>query len=195
MNKTYEEVVRELIEEPKYSSDWIDIAAKLISEFNYTVDKLEKFNNKQLNIIYNANKRYGEDNVNPDAPYISAITNPKFNDTQMQLLDTARQNDIEGDELKRLMNPSLSYSKLNYLVQSLIDGYDIAKEYNVDNLSIGQIYEIYAAFKSGIDISSYFSPDNTELSDNQLAIMRHAAELGLNAKYDKSTKQIIITEV
>ena len=192
MNKDYNEIVEMLIENPAYSSDWIDIAAKLISEFGYTTDKLEKFNPDQLNIIYNANKTYGDHTADPDENYIDKISNPKLNVTQMQLIDAARSHGFWQDDLYRLVDPELTYSKLNYLVQSLIDGFDIAKDYNPKELSAGQIYELYAAYKSKVDISKFFNPNDTHLVDDQLALIRHALELGLNVDYDVENNKIII---
>lgn len=194
MNKDYNEIVELLIENPVYSSDWIEIAAKLISEFGYSVidDKLEKFNPEQLNIIYNANKMYGEHNADPDENFINNISNPKLNATQMQLIITARQNGFWQAELYRLIDPEISYSKLNYLVQSLIDGFDIAEKYDPKKLSAGQIYELYAAYKSNVDISKFFNPNDTHLVDAQLALIRHGLELGLKVDYNAENNTIII---
>ena len=197
----YDAYVAELIKNPKYDSDWVNIAAKIMSEYMeyseglVTEEVLAKFTDEQLNVIYNALKNYGDHNPSPDIGYIRTLMDPELNATQMNLIDTVRNKDDRI--IYKFMNPKISYSKLSFIAQAWLDcEYDMIEEYGIDaiyEMTIDQVYELYAAKKSNVDISNYKKKDGSLLPADKMAIIRHALELGLNVNYIEETDSITIS--
>lgn len=175
-----------LLRNPKYSSAWVENAAKILANTNVFVEEtLAKCSSEQLEII-NAALEYNTKNENKVS--ILDIADTSLNATQMRLIFAGQQNHVSIATLKQLVNKDIPYVISNYAVQAAIEGHDMSKYVNglYDN---DQVYEIYAGLHNGIDVSCY---DNTNISANIMGLMRHASELGFISEYDETTKSISI---
>lgn len=179
------EVAGDLAKNPKYDADWINAAATLLSKYpDYTVDDLEDFSADQLTVIKTAFEKYSG-----DQGFAGMIFNPELNSTQMQILLAAKNAGVDNSLLTPLTDPSLTYTKGNYISKALADGINMAKEIDFHMFDNDQIYEIFAGMESGIDYHKYL--DNT-FSAEEMGIIRHALELGLEVKVDPDLNQIIL---
>lgn len=161
-----------LIDNPKYSSNWVDVASKLISEYDLTEEELSKYNAQQLNIIMSAFDQ-AKNNI---GIYKEGFLNPKLNDTQMQIILTGYSHNLTTEQLKPYFNPEIPYIKSNWAVTALTEGFNI-DEYVKNGFNKEQLYELYAGLKDGVDITTY---DNINISAEKMAIAHHSLVLGLN---------------
>ena len=168
MNK--KEAINSLTTDPKFDGDWIENAATLIESRGMNAAQLMEYSGEQLKII---SMFLGDDeDIN------ALILNSKLNKTQMQILLTAHiKNNVKYEWLKILANPSITYTKMNYLAQGMVDGfnmYDIIP--NLDLYDNDQFYELYAGIKCKINYTMYARP---ELPARIMGIARHALQLGM----------------
>lgn len=176
-----------LLKNPMYGSTWIDLAVKILTGSNMLSEsKLAEFDAEQLDII-NAAIEYNK--KNEDKPIdITILCDPKLNATQMRLIFAGQQNGVPDDILKNIVNPETPYATSNYILQALIDGYNMLKY--VKGYDNDQVYEIYAGLHNKLDIGIY---DNPNIDAKTMGIIRHALEVGKKVEYDIETKKITIT--
>ena len=180
-------IISMLMENPKYDSDWIDKASNIMLEFGLTEDELCRYSSDKLGIIEQAYKSYGILNGNSDEVFLDIIKNPEFNVTQMQILLTARSKGVPTEDIRELANPNISYGKMNYAAQAMINGFMITKEIVIQDYSIDQIYEIVAGYHEGVDYKVYANPG---IPAEQMSVIRTALGVGYIVGYDISTKDI-----
>ena len=187
MIETKDSIISMLMENPKYDSDWIDKASNIMLEFGLTEDELCRYSSDKLGIIEQAYKSYGILSGNSDEVFLDIIKNPEFNVTQMQILLTARSKGVPTEDIRELANPSISYGKMNYAAQAMINGFMITKEIVIQDYSIDQIYEIVAGYHEGVDYKVYANPG---IPAEQMSVIRTALGVGYIVGYDISTKDI-----
>lgn len=182
MNIFSEEAVNEfLINNPYLSSKWIACAKDLVINSKYNIDDLlYKYNTEQLEIL----KKITNDEKYNSIVHISDIEERnKFiletfysglNATQMELLYTAVINGLDFNKACSIVKPDVPYIKLNYILQAMIDGYDLTEyiDYETD-----QLYEIFAGTQTKIDYKIYA---NKDISAESMGVIRHALEVGMN---------------
>ena len=182
MNIFSEEAVNEfLINNPYLSSKWIACAKDLVINSKYNIDDLlYKYNTEQLEIL----KKITNDEKYNSIVHISDIEERnKFiletfysglNATQMELLYTAVINGLDFNKACSVVKPDIPYVKLNYILQAMIDGYDLTEyiDYETD-----QLYEIFAGTQTKIDYKIYA---NKDISAESMGVIRHALEVGMN---------------
>lgn len=182
MNIFSEEAVNEfLINNPYLSSKWIACAKDLVINLKYNIDDLlYKYNTEQLEIL----KKITNDEKYNSIVHISDIEERnKFiletfysglNATQMELLYTAVINGLDFNKACSIVKPDVPYVKLNYILQAMIDGYDLTEyiDYETD-----QLYEIFAGTQTKIDYKIYA---NKDISAESMGVIRHALEVGMN---------------
>ena len=182
MNIFSEETVNEfLINNPYLSSKWIACAKDLVINSKYNIDDLlYKYNTEQLEIL----KKITNDEKYNSIVHISDIEERnKFiletfysglNATQMELLYTAVINGLDFNKACSIVKPDIPYVKLNYILQAMIDGYDLTEyiDYETD-----QLYEIFAGTQTKIDYKIYA---NKDISAESMGVIRHALEVGMN---------------
>lgn len=182
MNIFSEEAINEfLINNPYLSSKWIACAKDLVINSKYNIDDLlYKYNTEQLEIL----KKITNDEKYNSIVHISDIEERnKFiletfysglNATQMELLYTAVINGLDFNKACSIVKPDIPYVKLNYILQAMIDGYDLTEyiDYETD-----QLYEIFAGTQTKIDYKIYA---NKDIPAESMGIIRHALELGMN---------------
>ena len=182
MNIFSEEAINEfLVNNPYLSSKWIACAKDLVINSKYNIDDLlYKYNTEQLEIL----KKITNDEKYNSIVHISDIEERnKFiletfysglNATQMELLYTAVINGLDFNKACSIVKPDIPYVKLNYILQAMIDGYDLTEyiDYETD-----QLYEIFAGTQTKIDYKIYA---NKNITAEKMGIIRHALELGLN---------------
>lgn len=182
MNIFSEEAVNEfLINNPYLSSKWIACAKDLVINSKYNIDDLlYKYNAEQLEIL----KKITNDEKYNSIVHISDIEERnKFiletfysglNATQMELLYTAVINGLDFNKACSIVKPDIPYVKLNYILQAMIDGYDLTEyiDYETD-----QLYEIFAGTQTKIDYKIYA---NKDIPAESMGVIRHALELGMN---------------
>ena len=182
MNIFSEEAVNEfLINNPYLSSKWIACAKDLVINSKYNIDDLlYKYNTEQLEIL----KKITNDEKYNSIVHISDIEERnKFiletfysglNATQMELLYTAVINGLDFNKACSIVKPDVPYIKLNYILQAMIDGYDLTEyiDYETD-----QLYEIFAGTQTKIDYKVYA---NKDIPAESMGIIRHALEVGMN---------------
>ena len=163
--KDYEEY---LIKNPKYDSDWIRVAAQILSITDkYTDHDLAKYNSNQLSHILTIVK----DNID-------IALSADLNATQMQLIITAIKNNINPEYVNILNTPDIPYAVSNYIVLGLSEGFDDMISY-ID-YDPDQVYEIYCGYKNNVDVSKYNLHD---IPAKDMALIRHALEIGKDASY------------
>ena len=182
MNIFSEETVNEfLINNPYLSSKWIACAKDLVINSKYNIDDLlYKYNTEQLEIL----KKVTNDEKYNSIVHISDIEERnKFiletfysglNATQMELLYTAVINGLDFNKACSIVKPDIPYIKLNYILQAMIDGYDLTEyiDYETD-----QLYEIFAGTQTKIDYKIYA---NKDIPAESMGVIRHALEVGMN---------------
>lgn len=175
-----------LLQNPKYGSTWIDLAVKILTGSNMLSEsKLAEFDAEQLDII-NAAIEYNK--KNEDKPIdITVICDKNLNATQMRLIFAGQQNNVPDNVLKTIVNSDTPYATSNYVLQALIDGYDMLKYLKgYDN---DQVYEIYAGLHNKIDVSKY---DNASIDAGTMGIIRHCLEVGKDVDYDAEAGKITV---
>lgn len=182
MNIFSEEAVNEFfINNPYLSSKWIACAKDLVINSKYNIDDLlYKYNTEQLEIL----KKVTNDEKYNSIVHISDIEERnKFiletfysglNATQMELLYTAVINGLDFNKACSVVKPDIPYVKLNYILQAMIDGYDLTEyiDYETD-----QLYEIFAGTQTKIDYKIYA---NKDIPAESMGVIRHALEVGMN---------------
>lgn len=176
-----------LLENPKYGSTWIELAVKILTGSNMLSEaKLAEFDAEQLDII-NAAIEYNK--KNEDKPIdITVLCDSKLNATQMKLIFAGQQNGIPDEALKTIVNAETPYATSNYVLQALIDGYDMIKY--LKGYDHDQVYEIYAGLHNKIDVSSY---DDPSIDATTMGIIRHGLEVGKKVEYDAEAGKITVT--
>lgn len=185
MNK--EQIIQDLIKNPKYDSDWVNKAAELMTTYGLSqACTLAKYNAQQLDVLLQAYKTYGADGPNQDLDFIDLISNPELNVTQMQILFTVKvKGNIDNRRIRILADPEIAYAKSNYISQAMIDGFFMAEIIDVKSLDAAQIYEIYCGWKSEINYAAYA---DINISAEHMGLMRHAMEVGFTVTYDPDSK-------
>lgn len=182
MNIFSEETVNEfLINNPYLSSKWIACAKDLVINSKYNIDDLlYKYNTEQLEIL----KKITNDEKYNSIVHISDIEERnKFiletfysglNATQMELLYTAVINGLDFNKACSIVKPDIPYIKLNYILQAMIDEYDLTEYINYET---DQLYEIFAGTQTKIDYKIYA---NKDIPAESMGVIRHALEVGMN---------------
>ena len=168
--KNQEEWQLELIENPKYTSDWINEASKILA------NEKNKFNEENLSYFDALELNVMNDILDSDYNDIESVLNTLFiennglNATQMKLYWTGIYKGLLAGKMKKFLDPSIPYAKSNYAIQALLDGYDEILDY-IDDYNPSQIAEIYSGMKDGINYKLYAKP---ELSSDVMNLVRHA---------------------
>ena len=139
----------ELIKNPKYDSDWIGEAAKILSNEKNTFgeEDLAKFNALQLMVMNEILS--SDDDIQPILKALF-IDHADLNATQMRLYWVGIKNGLTEAIMSRFLNPEISYAKSNYAIQALTEGFTGITEY-LDDFDADQIAEIYTGMREGID--------------------------------------------
>lgn len=167
-----------LIQNPKYDSDWIGEAAKILSnkENIFTEDDLANFNALQL-MVMNEILSSGKSTEEIESVLkILFIDNANLNATQMRLYWVGRKNGLTEDVMNKFLDPEIPYAKSNYAIQAITEGFTGIIEY-LDHFDASQIAEIYTGMKDGIDYKIYAKPQYTAEFMN---FIRHAIMTGIN---------------
>ena len=174
---------RQLLDNPKYSSGWIQNATHLMVKCGLTEEELNQFDTEQLQLIVSM---FTSAEQNTEI-WVNGFLNPELNATQMQLLLTGYSHGLTTEQLKPYFNSDIPYVKSNWAIAALSEGFDMSKYINEDYTK-DQIYEIYAGIKDGVDVSLY---DDKEIPAERMAIARHAVVLGLKPQFDENKKLTI----
>lgn len=170
-------IVTKMLRNPKHSSEWINIASEIVADYDFTEEELTPFNTDQLKVILNSAKKYGAEKTRNFAK-------PELNSTQMQIYFAGYDNNLDDEILQQFIKPEIPYNVSDYVVQAWIDGHDMRKYLDYDP---EQIYEIFAGFVNGIDVSKY---DDKNINAVIMGLIRHALECGFEVSEDD--KSIII---
>ena len=164
----------ELIKNPKYDSDWIGEAAKILSNEKNTFgeEDLAKFNALQLMVMNEILS--SEDDIQPILKALF-IDHADLNATQMRLYWVGIKNGLTEAIMSRFLNPEISYAKSNYAIQALTEGFTGITEY-LDDFNADQIAEIYTGMRDGIDYKIYAKP---EYPAEFMNFIRHAIMTGI----------------
>lgn len=177
------ELEMQLLDNPKYSSGWIQNATHLMCKCGLTEEELSKFDTEQLQLIVSM---FTSAEQNPEI-WIGGFLNPELNATQMQILLTGYSHGLTTEQLQSYFNPEIPYIKSNWVISAMADGFDVSK-YDFDLYDKDQIREIYSGMKDGIDVSVY---DKVDIPAEKMAIARHALVLGLKPQFDENKKLTI----
>ena len=178
------ELERHLLDNPKYSSGWIQNATHLMCKCGLTEEEVSKFDTEQLQLIVSMFTSAEQNS----GIWIDGFLNPELNATQMQLLLTGYSHGLTTEQLKPYFDPSIPYVKSNWAINALMEGFNLNHYVEDEAYDKDQIYEIYAGNKDGIDVSVY---DKAEISAELMAIARHALVLGLKPQFDQNKKLTI----
>ena len=166
-----------LINNPKYDSDWVAEAAKILSNEDnpLTEGELAELNALQLSVI---NEILASDKSTEDK---NDIINTLFgykdlNATHMRLYWIGLKNGLNNNIMVRFLNSNIPYAKSNYAIQAICEGFTGITEY-LNDFNANQIAEIYAGMKDGVDYKIYAKP---EYSAELMNLIRHAMVTGIN---------------
>ena len=166
-----------LINNPKYDSDWVAEAAKILSNEDnpLTEGELAELNALQLSVI---NEILASDKSTEDK---NDIINTLFeytdlNATQMRLYWIGLKNGLNNNIMVRFLNSNIPYAKSNYAIQAICEGFTGITEY-LNDFNANQIAEVYAGMKDGVDYKIYAKP---EYSAELMNLIRHAMVTGIN---------------
>ena len=166
-----------LINNPKYDSDWVAEAAKILSNEDnpLTEGELAELNALQLSVL---NEILASDKSTDDK---NDIINTLFgykdlNATQMRLYWIGLKNGLNNNIMVRFLNSNIPYAKSNYAIQAICEGFTGITEY-LNDFNANQIAEIYAGMKDGVDYKIYAKP---EYSAELMNLIRHAMVTGIN---------------
>ena len=166
-----------LINNPKYDSDWVAEAAKILSNEDnpLTEGELAELNALQLSVI---NEILASDKSTEDK---NDIINTLFgykdlNATQMRLYWIGLKNGLNNNIMVRFLNSNIPYAKSNYAIHAICEGFTGITEY-LNDFNANQIAEIYAGMKDGVDYKIYAKP---EYSAELMNLIRHAMVTGIN---------------
>ena len=166
-----------LINNPKYDSDWVAEAAKILSNEDnpLTEGELAELNALQLSVI---NEILASDKSTEDK---NDIINTLFgykdlNATQMRLYWIGLKNGLNNNIMVRFLNSNIPYAKSNYAIQAICEGFTGITEY-LNDFNANQIAEIYAGMKDGVDYKIYAKP---EYSAELMNLIRRAMVTGIN---------------
>ena len=166
-----------LINNPKYDSDWVAEAAKILSNEDnpLTEGEVAELNALQLSVI---NEILASDKSTEDK---NDIINTLFgykdlNATQMRLYWIGLKNGLNNNIMVRFLNSNIPYAKSNYAIQAICEGFTGITEY-LNDFNANQIAEIYAGMKDGVDYKIYAKP---EYSAELMNLIRHAMVTGIN---------------
>lgn len=180
---TEKELEMQLLDNPKYSSGWIQNATHLMLKCGLTEEEVARFDTEQLQLLVSM---FTSAEQNPEI-WIDGFLNPALNATQMQILLTGYSHNLTTAQLKPYFNPEIPYIKSNWAITALAEGFDLTK-YIEEGYNKDQIYEIYAGIKDGVDVTLY---DSIDISAEYMAIFRHAVVLGLKPQFDENKKLTI----
>lgn len=110
---------------------------------------------------------------------INYVLNSMYNQTQLQIISQSTK-DISLDWIEEHLPPSVPYKKMEWILVGISKGYSYFKDnvcYLVTNYRHEQIYEIYAGFESGVDVSIY---DSSNIPASVMRTVRFALEQGLD---------------
>ena len=157
---------------PAYDAGWVDAASEILSENpDYNEEYLAKFTAEKLMILKQALNSYKS-----DIEFLNLLK-PELNVTQLQIIMTAKNNNVENRWISVLSNPNISYQKGNYIAQGMVNGYNMFDILDVNQFDADQIYEIFAGIESKIDYKRYL---NKNYPAEIMGIIRHALQLGLD---------------
>lgn len=176
------ELELKLLDNPKYSSGWIQNATHLMCKCGFSEAELSKYDTEQLQLIVSV---FTSAEQNPEI-WIDGFLNPELNATQMQILLTGYSHNLTTEQLKPYFDPSIPYAKSNWAIAALAEGFDIS-EY-IEDYDKDQIYEIYAGKKDGIDVTVY---DKVDIPAEKMSLAHHALVLGLKPQFDENKKLTI----
>ena len=168
-----------LINNPKYDSDWVAEAAKILSNEDnpLTEGELAELNALQLSVI---NEILASDKSTEDK---NDIINTLFgykdlNATQMRLYWIGISRGLNENIMARFLDKNIPYAKSNYAIQAISEGFTGITEY-LDEFDASQIAEIYTGMKDGVNYKLYAK---SEYPAEVMNLIRHAMETGLNVK-------------
>ena len=194
---TKNDIIKQLINNPEYDSEWVGTVAEIIvhksetdkdysiEDMNKDIEKYSNLNADQVEVIklhmLNENNYFDLYKVIEEYTKDKDMSVEDFNATQMQLIGIMIDNEnIPNTTIEKLIDCNIPYAKLNFVVKGLIEGYADMIDYI--EYDPEQICEIYAGHKDGIDYTLYDKPD---ISDNMMGAARYALVNGLNVKFDK----------
>ena len=172
-----------LLQNPNYSSGWIQNAVPLMAKYSLTEEQLVKYDVEQLQLI---TAMFAEEEKGYDI-LVDEFLNPALNATQMQLLLTGYSKGLTTEQLRPFFNPEIPYVKSNWYITALIEGIDLT-DYDINAYDMNQIYEIYAGKKDGVDVSVY---NKVDVPAEKMAIAHHALAMGLKVQFDENKKLTI----
>lgn len=199
MYKTKEIAIAELIKNPAYDSDWVNIAADLLSsthidrsgfDLEFEEESLATLSAKQLSIVSDAvqvNKNIHE-STNEKYAFvpINKMIYYGLNATQMEIIKTSYAKMAEGkcwpEEMHKLLysmvDEAIPYVKLNYLCMGIVEEfYDIVK---YKHFEPAQIAEIYSGWKDGVPYETYAKES---IDGDCMSIIRHILVLCKENKF------------
>ena len=170
-------ITMNLLDNPKYSSEWVKHAAHLIYKCGLTENELSVYNAEQLGVLVSM---FTSAEENKEI-WIEGFFNPALNATQMQILLTGYSHNLTTEQLKPYFNPDIPYIKSNWAITALAEGFDLTS-YIEEGFDKDQLYEIYAGKKDGIDVSVY---DKKDIPAEKMAIAHHALVMGLKVQFSE----------
>ena len=177
------EYIKDILDRnPAYDAGWVDAASDILSANpDYNEDYLAKFTAEKLMILKQALESY-----KADIEFLNLIK-PELNVTQLQILMTAKSNNVDNKWLSVLSNPAIAYQKANYIAQGMVNGYNMADIIDITQFDSDQIYEIFAGIESNVDYNKYL---DKKYPAEIMGIIRHALQLGLSI--DVTNDELIV---
>lgn len=169
--------VEKMIENPAYSLEWINAAKDLMDKHGWNEDEIFEIcgtDAYKVEVLLDYQDYCVKTNTALPFEFIFKEGNP--NATQMRLRFLGCCRNIPVEDMKEIGAAVVPSQSMNYLMQGIVDGFDMKPYIGFDH---DQIAEIYSGMKSKIDYNKYA---NKNVPAEMMGIVRHALEMGLNAQ-------------
>ena len=179
-----------LLANPKFSSEWVKLGTEIIDTYNVPLEAIEDLSVEQLNVakdIYDyidgtlsddddEDELIAEKNAKYKNILNTILYKNKYNATQMQIIFIMCKSEADVELIESLMDNTIPYGIMDYVGKGIIDGHKDMIKY-IKGYSLNQVYEIYAGYVEGVDVSSYA---DVETPAEIMGVIRHLLQLGIN---------------
>ena len=179
-----------LLANPKFSSEWVKLGTEIIDTYNVPLEAIEDLSVEQLNVakdIYDyidgtlsddddEDELIAEKNAKYKNILNTILYKNKYNATQMQIIFIMCKSEADVELIEVLMDNTIPYGIMDYVGKGIIDGHKDMIKY-IKGYSLNQVYEIYAGYVEGVDVSLYA---DAEIPAEIMGVIRHLLQLGIN---------------
>jgi hypothetical protein len=185
MNKSKQQLISELLQNPYLTSDWIETATTLVDENpDILIEELAEINSSKLLMVNDFIKYLG--NAKRVIDFYKECM--ELNETQLQVILKALEKGLKLDDIFTIVHTYTPYAVMNYILAGVAEGFNQFREDRYLKYTPDQLAEVYSGLKDGIDTNIY---DKESIPAEYMQIARHALTIGLKVDIDEENKLTI----